>query len=103
MFRSMLKPVDHLLNTITMYRLIVYYLLGLIAVATVMCMVKLLPYNPGALLLSAGLITAVCWITNTIFSKVFNVPANVESAFISAFILAPVSYTHLTLPTILRV
>jgi ferredoxin-NADP reductase len=84
----MLKPIDNFLNAITMYRLIFYYLIGLLGIGLVLCLLNVLPYNPGALLLSTGLITAVCWVTNTIFSKVFKVPANVESAFISAFILA---------------
>ena len=86
--RNALNPIDHFLNAITMYRLIFFYLLGLIGVAVVLSLLHVLPYNPGALLLSAGLITAVCWLVNMIFARVFNVPANAESTFISAFILA---------------
>ncbi len=84
----MFKRIDFALNRITMYRLIVYYLGGLLAIAVALSSVHLLPYDPFALLFSVGFLLAACRITNAILARTFRVPANVESATISALILA---------------
>ncbi|MBA3946782.1 MAG: RnfABCDGE type electron transport complex subunit D [Herpetosiphonaceae bacterium] len=90
--------VDTLLNRITMYRLALYYLIFLLAVALLFSFTGVLPYDPYALLFSVGFLIAACWITNTIFAKSFGVPANTESIYISALILAliitPIQATH---------
>lgn len=71
-----------------MYRLVLYYLVGLLAVAIVGCAFGVLPFNPLVLLASAVILTIICWATNTLFASVFKIPANVESAYITALILA---------------
>src|SRR5690349_11470035 len=86
--RAMLKFADSLLNRITMYRLVLYYLIFLLGVALTLSFGGALPYDPFALLFTVGFLIAACWITNTIFARAFGVPANVESAYISALILA---------------
>ncbi len=83
-----MKVIDDALNAITMYRLVLYYLIGLIGVALVLSFLGVLPYDPFGLFFSAIFLTFVCWVTNTIFAKTFNVPTNMESAYISALILA---------------
>lgn len=70
-----------------MYRLVLYYLLGLFAVAVVFSAVHILPYSWGGLLFSGFFITAVCWLTNLLFSRVFEAQTNVESVYITALIL----------------
>src|SRR5215467_12843895 len=81
-----------------MYRLIVYYLALLLGVAFILSFFKLLPYDPFALLFSTAFLVAGCWLTNTIFARIWGVPANVESAYISALILAliitPIQNAH---------
>jgi ferredoxin-NADP reductase len=84
----MIKFVDNLLNRITMYRLVLYYLIGLLGAAVVLSIGGGLAYDPYALLFTIGFLMAVCWITNTVFARMFGVPANVESVYISALILA---------------
>ncbi len=84
----MLKQIDDILNRITMYRLIVYYLAALLLTALILCYLKRLPFDPLDLLFTVAFLIAVCWLTNTIFARTFRVPANVESAYISALILA---------------
>jgi ferredoxin-NADP reductase/Na+-translocating ferredoxin:NAD+ oxidoreductase RnfD subunit len=84
----MIGIFDTLLNRITMYRLVLYYLMFLLGVALVLSFGGALPYDPFALLLSIGFLVGVCAITNTIFARVFEVPANSESASITALILA---------------
>ncbi|MEO8608540.1 MAG: RnfABCDGE type electron transport complex subunit D [Chloroflexota bacterium] len=80
--------IDEILNSITMYRLVLYYLIALVGIALAFCFFGLLPFNPIDLLFSTLLLTVVCWITNKVFARIFNVPANVESVYISALILA---------------
>jgi ferredoxin-NADP reductase len=90
--------IDRQLNRFTMYRLILYYLIGLLAVAWLMSAVGVLPYDPYALLFTAGVALAACTLTNAIFAWAFGVPPNVESAPISALILAliitPIQSSH---------
>ena len=84
----MIDFIDNQLNRITMYRLVLYYLIFLLAAAVLMSFAGILRYNPYALLFSTGFLIAACWATNTLFSKAFGVPANAESLYISALILA---------------
>lgn len=83
----MLKPIDKILNGITMYRLILYYLIFLFAVAVIFGFLKILPYGSIELIISALVILSTCWITNIIFARVFNAQANIESMYITALIL----------------
>ncbi len=88
MLNALLKPVDNFLNAITMYRLVFYYLIFLIGISILFSAVGILHYNPLAILFSTVFLTVGCFVTNMIFSFVFEAPTNVESVYISAFILA---------------
>lgn len=70
-----------------MYRLVLYCLVFFLFGAFALSFFGLLPYAPGALLFSAVIILGVSWITNIIFARVFDAPANVESVYITALIL----------------
>ncbi|MDE1925324.1 MAG: RnfABCDGE type electron transport complex subunit D [Patescibacteria group bacterium] len=83
----MLQFVDNLLNRVTMYRLVLYYLVALVFAAFVFGFFGLLPYDPTAIAFSTLLIVAVCWATNWIFAKVFEAATNIESVYITALIL----------------
>src|SRR5579871_2745527 len=83
----MIKLIDDILDRITMYRLVLYYLLALLAAAFVFSFAALLPVGPADLAFSAVLIVAVCWITNAIFVRVFRVPESTDSVLITALIL----------------
>ena len=80
--------IDNALNQITMYRLALYYVAALLVVALGLGFIGLVPHDPTALAFSAVLITAVCWVTNRLFAALFRVPANTESIYITALILA---------------
>jgi len=84
----MIKSIDNLLNRITMYRLVLYYLIFLLSAAVVLSLAGILKYDVFALLFSTGFLIVVCWGVNWIFFKTFDVAANVESVYISALILA---------------
>ena len=84
----MLTFVDDFLNKITMYRLVLYYLIGLLAAALLLSLFGILPYSPVGLVYSVFFITLLCWIVNVVSAWIFNVPTNVESVYITALILA---------------
>ena len=83
----MIKFIDDFLNRITMYLLVLYYLIGLILAATVLSFFGKLPFAPVPLLYSTLFITIVCWLANTLFAWVFEAPTNLESVYITALIL----------------
>jgi ferredoxin-NADP reductase/Na+-translocating ferredoxin:NAD+ oxidoreductase RnfD subunit len=84
----MLNWIDRFLNKITMYRLVFYYLIALVAIATIFGAAGVLPYSPFSILFSFFFITAVAAIANELLARVFNAHPNTESVYITAFILA---------------
>jgi len=84
----MINLIDNILNRITTYRLVLYYLIFLVMAAVGLSFLGLLPFQPVDLLVSLSVLVLVCWIANSAFAKIFNVPANTESLYITAFILA---------------
>lgn len=90
-----MKKLDAFLDQITMYRLLLYYLIGLLVVAIGLSLGDVLPYQPLDILFSSLFLCAICWIANKVFSWAFNAPTNVESPYVTALILALiVSPTH---------
>lgn len=87
MFTKIIKPVDDFLNNITMYRLVLYYLIALWLFAFSVSFFKFLPFNPIQLLISSGIILTTCFIFNKFLAKAFNAFTNLESVYISALIL----------------
>lgn len=79
--------VDKLLNNITMYRLMLYYLIVLVLFAFGLSFFGLLPFDPLALSLSTAFIIAISWLTNTIFARLYHAPTNLESVYITSLIL----------------
>src|SRR5512146_3076957 len=84
----MMTKIASFLDGITMYRLVLYVLLGLIASAIFLASFRLLPFAPLSLLASTVFLVIMCWAMNTILAYVFEIPANLESAYITALILA---------------
>jgi len=80
--------IDNVLNRVTMYRLVLYYLIFLVVAATALSLFGLLPFQPVDLLASTSVLVTVCWLSNRILAKAFKVPANAESLYITALILA---------------
>ena len=83
-----MKFIDKILDSITMYRLVLYYLIFLLVIAVILAFIGILPFSPLYLLVSVAFILAISWISNKIFSWAFKAPTNVESVYISALILA---------------
>lgn len=85
---SPLRFVDALLDRVTMYRLTLYTLLAYIGVATVLSIFGQVHFAPLSLLESTAFLLLMCWAANTLLAWVFRVPTNIESATITALILA---------------
>ena len=88
MVKKINNYIENFLNNITMYRLVLYYLLVLLGASLLLSLFDLLPFNFIELFLSAGLLVGIGLAINTIFSKVFDAPTNLESIYITALILA---------------
>jgi ferredoxin-NADP reductase/Na+-translocating ferredoxin:NAD+ oxidoreductase RnfD subunit len=84
----MIKLVDDYLNKTTMYRLVLYFLIGLLLLSVGFSIFHFLPYEPVFIILSSLFLFFFCGFINDLFSKVFQAPANIESAYITALILA---------------
>ncbi len=82
-----MKTIDNIINKITMYRLVLYYLTFLFLSALGLSFAGILSYNPIFLIIGTIFILAVCVITNEIFAWGFEAPVNIESVYITAFIL----------------
>jgi glycine betaine catabolism B len=80
--------VDGFLNHVSMYRLVLYYCAGLLAAAFVAGFSGLVPVDPAALAFSTVLITAACWLANRAITFALRIPANAESVYITALLVA---------------
>ncbi len=82
-----MKYIDNFLNKITMYRLVMHGLMTLAIISVAFGFMGGLSYGGFSLLISFLLITFVCYVTNMLISKIFNVQINTESSAISGLIL----------------
>jgi ferredoxin-NADP reductase len=83
----MMSLVDRLIDRITMYRLVLWYLLALVAGALILGALHLIAVDPVALGLSTVLVLAGGWIANQIFARIFGAIPNIESVYITGLII----------------
>jgi ferredoxin-NADP reductase len=81
------KPVDSLLDRLTSYKLVLYFLYVLAGWSVVASLLGAVSFKWYYMILSVGLLIAVCRGSNMIISRYLNVPTNKESDLISALIL----------------
>lgn len=83
-----MRPMlSRLLNGVTMYRLMLYYLGALLVLGLGLAFAGQLFVSPRALVFSALVITASAWATNRLFGYLLKLPLNRESVYITAMIL----------------
>ncbi len=82
-----MKTIEKLLNSITMYRLVVYVLFGYIGLAIFFSFIGKLSFSPTALIISLTLITIPAFVIDKAFGLLFKIPTNSESWLISSLIL----------------
>ncbi len=88
MFLKFFNPIDKLINGVSMYRLLLYYLVGLLIVAIGLSAVKDMHYSPIQIGLSAIIAVIACWIINLVFARIFEAPINPESSILTGLIIA---------------
>lgn len=84
----MINIIDYYLDRITMYRLVLYVLLVILGTAIIESFFGILQYKPLDIIFTTAFLISGCYITNKVFSYVFEAPTNVESVYITALILA---------------
>ncbi len=85
--RKIVALLDNLLDSITMYRLMLYGL-GIVAgVAVVFGFTGTLPFTGVAMLASLAVLSTVCFVANTSLGILFDTPTNYESSLITLLIL----------------
>ncbi|MEK7168559.1 MAG: oxidoreductase [Patescibacteria group bacterium] len=82
-----IKTLDEILNKITMYRLVLYFLIFLWFVGLVLSFLQLLPFSAVELLISSFVIVFTSYVTNKTFAKLFNIFTNLESVYVTSLIL----------------
>ncbi len=83
----MIQFVDNILNSITMYRVVLYGLIVMAVYAVVCGLLGGLSYSGLSLIYSEVVLLVVCFVANWLFAKFFKVSTNVESWAITALIL----------------
>lgn len=83
----LIKTIDDILNKITMYRLVLYFLVFLWLCGLSLSFFNIVPFNAVELLISSFVITLTSYITNKVFAKLFNTFTNFESIYITSLIL----------------
>lgn len=84
----MLRRINAVIDQTTMYRLVLYVLLGYIAAGAVLAQTGRLAFSPIELLGSTAFLVLMCWAANSLLAGIFDVPTNIESATLTALILA---------------
>jgi ferredoxin-NADP reductase len=82
-----MRLIDDFLNNITMYRLVLYFLILLAGVGLIYSIAGVLPFDPINYAFSFTFLIVIAGIANKVFAKVYGAHANVESWIISALIL----------------
>src|SRR6185312_1205821 len=86
-YQRPLDAIDGLLDGITSYRLLLYFLLVLFGWSTIISFDHKLPYSWHAIVLSALLLVVICRAFGELFSRTLNIARNFESDYITALIL----------------
>ena len=68
--------LDRFLDHITMYRLVLYYLLAMVGLALALSIFGLLPFSAPSLATTTLVAVAACTITNRLFARVFEQDAS---------------------------
>lgn len=90
--KTITKRIDSFLNDITMYRLLLYGLGIILALAAGLSYAHILSTSGTSVLLVTFVSVVACYGTNKLFSWLYNTPTNSESSLITALILACILY-----------
>lgn len=82
-----MKYIDGFLNSITMYRLVLYGLIIMVVSSILLGFMGFLPFSGFQLIISSLTLIAICYLSNVILSNLYKVPRNTESSLITALII----------------
>ncbi len=88
MWQKLIDTIDNLVDGISMYRLLMYYLGGLLVAAIGLSAIGVLHYNAIQMAMVAIILIIACWLINKVFANIFEAPINPESSILTALILA---------------
>lgn len=97
MVTIMISRIDHFLNSITMYRLVLYGLNVLVAYSLVLAFTGVLHHGGFAYVRLLITLLVVCCVTNVVCAKIFRTPVNLESWIITALILYFIMFPAVTM------
>lgn len=83
-----MRFIDLIIDRVTMYRLLLYYLLGLTGAAMLFGALGWLLYSPYSILFTASYFILACFVFNYIFAKILDAPTNWESSILTGLILS---------------
>lgn len=83
----LLSKIDNLLNSVTMYRLVLYVLIIQAVVGVVFGFLRILHFTGFQLLFTLLILVGVCYLSNKLFAWAVKAVVNVESWLITALIL----------------
>ncbi|MBI4022394.1 MAG: oxidoreductase [Candidatus Andersenbacteria bacterium] len=86
-----MRGIIVLLGGITMYRLMLYFLICLLAAAVVLSGFGALSYSAGTIALQTIFLVVLCWAVNRLLARAVSVPTNTESAIITGLILSAIA------------
>lgn len=93
----LLSLTDRFLNTITMYKVVLYCLIILATISVVFGFFGILPFSGISFLFSLGLLFVSCYLTQIVCDKLFHAVSNTESYAITSlilfFVLSPILET----------
>jgi glycine betaine catabolism B len=84
----MMKLFDRVLNGVTMYRVTLYYLAGLLGLGLILSVFGVVPEGPVAVVSTTAILLAVCVLANAAFARLWRTSGGAESSIITALILA---------------
>ncbi len=97
-----MQKIDNFLNSITMYRLVLYGLSLISLLSVWLGFSNIIFYSGEALLKSLIVLVVFSYFTNFLFTKIFSIPSNAESSVITALILFLIMFPASTTDELLK-
>lgn len=85
--KKFLKLIDDVINNVTMYRMVIYGVGGMVVIALIFSLLGIIKFSALGIFLSVIILIAVCYIVNRLFFLVADAQSNTESWLITALIL----------------
>ena len=86
--QRLLDTIDGLLDGLTSYKLVLYFLIALLGWASIISFRGYLPFHWYDIVVSAALLVVVCRVSGEFYSRVLNIARSSDSDYITALILA---------------